>query len=153
VKTYSLRRSQFLPIPIDVAWKFFSSPENLGQITPARMNMVILSKTGGAMHTGQLITYRVTVFPLIRVTWVTEITSVVERTRFTDEQRTGPYALWHHTHSFDELNGGVQMNDEVVYALPLGVLGQLAHWLFVGRALRSIFDYRFQVLEKHFQKK
>lgn len=153
MKTYLLRRSQFLPITFDAAWKFFSSPENLRQITPPRMDMVIRSKTGGAMHAGQLITYRVTVFPLIRVTWVTEITSVVEGTRFTDEQRTGPYVLWQHTHSFNEVNGGVQMNDEITYALPLGILGQLAHWLFVRRALRSIFDYRYHVLEKHFQAK
>jgi ligand-binding SRPBCC domain-containing protein len=153
VKTYTLKRSQFLPIPKEICWNFFTSPENLRLITPPWMNMVIHSKSGDSMRAGQLITYRVTVFPLIRVTWVTEITSVVELARFTDKQQIGPYALWHHTHSFSEVNGGVQMNDEVVYALPWGLLGELAHWLFVSRRLRSIFDYRLRVLEKLFRKK
>lgn len=104
------------------------------------------------MFIGQILTYRVTVLPLVRVTWVTEITDASKPFRFTDEQRSGPYTLWRHTHSFQEVTGGVQMKDEIVYALPLGMLGRLAHWLFVAHSVRRIFDYRFRVLEVHFRK-
>lgn len=104
------------------------------------------------MHEGQVIRYHVTVLPLIRVTWVTEITGVKEGQSFTDEQRKGPYRLWRHTHTFREQAGGVEMTDVVEYSLPLGPLGRLAHWLFVEREVNRIFDYRFSVLQTYFQK-
>lgn len=116
------------------------------------MNFVILSQSGPeTMHEGQRIRYRITVLPLVRVTWETEITQVVTLQRFTDEQRLGPYALWKHTHSFKEVEGGVEMNDEVIYALPLGPLGRLANALFVGREVNRIFDYRFRALNSIFK--
>ena len=105
------------------------------------------------MHEGQIIKYKITVLPLIRVTWITEITRVNNIISFTDEQRVGPYTQWHHTHSFVEKDGGVEMTDEVKYAIPLGPLGRLANWLFVGREVNRIFDHRFQVLEAYFKNK
>lgn len=153
MKVYTIYRKQFLPISLRTAWDFFSSPKNLGEITPKHMNFTILSQSGGErMHEGQIIKYKITVLPLIRVTWVTEITRVVNLVSFTDEQRVGPYAQWHHTHTFVEKAGGVEMTDEVNYAIPLGILGEVANELFVEREVNRIFDHRFRVLESHFKK-
>lgn len=153
MKIYRLTRAQFLPISLPEAWDFFSSPKNLGKITPARMNFQILSQSGGErMHEGQIIRYKITVLPLVRLTWVTEITGVTKLHSFTDEQRKGPYGLWRHTHTFRELAGGVEMTDVVEYSLPFGLLGELAHRLFVEREVNRIFDYRFSVLQTYFQK-
>ena len=91
--------------------------------------------------------------PGIPMNWMTEITHVQEPNYFVDEQRFGPYALWHHQHHFRDVDGGVEMIDEVNYAIPLGILGQLANWLFVGRAVNRIFEHRYQILEKYFNDK
>jgi ligand-binding SRPBCC domain-containing protein len=71
---------------------------------------------------------------------------------FVDEQRFGPYSLWHHQHHFSEAEGGVMMTDEVNYAIPPGFIGRLAHWFFVGREVNAIFEHRLTVLERYFQK-
>jgi ligand-binding SRPBCC domain-containing protein len=151
MKTYTIKRTQFLPITLKEAWAFFSTPKNLSKITPKEMGFEILYISGGdAMYTGQIIRYFVRVFPLIKIHWVTEIKHVSEPHYFVDEQRFGPYALWHHQHHFKEVEGGVEIVDEVNYAIPLGILGRLAAWLFVEREVNSIFDYRFKVLETYF---
>ena len=153
MKVYTIKRSQFLPIKLADAWEFFSSPMNLEKITPSHMGFRILYKSGGdKMYAGQLIRYRVNVLPMVGLHWVTEITHVEEPNYFVDEQRFGPYALWHHQHHFSEAEGGVMMTDEVNYAIPLGFIGRLAHWFFVGREVNAIFEYRFTVLERYFQK-
>jgi ligand-binding SRPBCC domain-containing protein len=150
---YKLSFKQFLPISKVQAWEFFSSPENLAVITPARLNFKILSISGdGHLHTGQIIRYKITVLPLIRMLWETEITEVTEHQSFMDIQRKGPYAYWAHKHTFTEVTDGVEMTDELEYDLPLGIIGRLAHDLFVAREVRSIFEYRFQVLKEHFIK-
>jgi ligand-binding SRPBCC domain-containing protein len=152
MKIYTLKRTQVLPISPQEAWEFFSSPKNLSEITPAYMGFRILSMTGGErMYSGQIISYRVNVLPFLPLKWVTEITHVNEPFYFVDEQRFGPYALWHHQHHFTEVAGGVEMTDEVTYAIPLGILGRIAHVLFVKRQLNSIFDYRFNVLREIFK--
>jgi len=154
MKIYNLKKQQFLPIPISEAWGFFSSPKNLSKITPDHMNFKILYQSGGEKaYAGQIIRYRVNVLPLISVHWVTEITQVKEPKHFIDEQRFGPYALWHHQHHFEEVNGGVLMTDEVNYAIPFGFLGRFAHWLFVGKEVNRIFEHRFITLEKFFSTK
>ncbi len=154
MKTYYLKTRQFLPISLSHAWGFFSSPRNLALITPKRLNFEILSISGGEkMFKGQVIQYKITVLPLVRMFWETEITEVREPVFFSDTQRKGPYARWVHKHTFTEVEGGVEMMDELEYAIPVGLLGRLAHFLFVGREVKSIFDYRFSVLEKHFNKK
>ncbi|HEX5169806.1 MAG TPA: SRPBCC family protein [Cyclobacteriaceae bacterium] len=152
MKVHTLSRSQFLPIPIDVAWSFFSSPNNLKEITPLHMGFHILSITGseGKMYAGQIICYRVKVLPFIATRWVTEITHVQERFYFVDEQRIGPYALWHHEHRFHEVKGGVEITDEVSYAIPFGILGQLANLLFVRREVNAIFEFRRKKLNQLF---
>jgi len=153
MKIFNLTRKQFLPISLSEAWNFFSTPHNLAKITPAHMGFKILYISGGEKtYAGQIIRYHVNVLPGIKVHWVTEITQVQELNYFIDEQRFGPYALWHHQHHFKEVPGGVEMTDEVNYAIPLGWLGQLAHVLFVGREVNRIFDHRYQTLELFFKK-
>jgi len=156
MKIYTLQTKQFLPMSLEEAWAFFSSPANLAKITPEQMGFKILhiskGPVGEKMYQGQLIRYKVNVLPLISVHWVTEITHVDEPNFFVDEQRFGPYALWHHQHHFKAVEGGVEMRDEVNYAIPFGLLGRLANWLFVGKQVNAIFAHRYQVLEKRFAK-
>jgi ligand-binding SRPBCC domain-containing protein len=152
MKIYTLKRHQFLPISLERAWEFFSTPKNLAKITPEHMGFNILYISGGdKAYAGQIIRYHVSVLPGIKVHWVTEITQLKEPNYFIDEQRFGPYALWHHQHHFKEVPGGVEMRDEVNYAIPLGPLGRLAHFIFVGREVNRIFDHRFKVLEEYFK--
>ncbi len=149
---YTLKRVQRLPIPLEQAWEFFSSPLNLRHITPAYMGFEVTSDPAllQKMYAGQIITY--TVKPLLGIPlfWMTEITHVEAGKFFVDEQRVGPYALWHHQHHFRPIPGGVEMLDLVHYRLPLGWLGDLANRLFVRRQLNGIFDFRKKVLEERF---
>lgn len=154
MKIYNIKRVQVLPLTLAEAWDFFSTPRNLAKITPAYMKFKILYVSGGEKtYAGQLIRYKVNVMPGVSMHWVTEITQVKEPSHFIDEQRFGPYALWHHQHHFREVPGGVEMTDEVNYAIPLGWLGRLANALFVERQVNAIFDHRFQILEDLFREK
>ena len=152
MKIYHLHREQFLPIGLQECWSFFSDPSNLETITPPRMKFAIQHLSGKGIYAGQLIRYRIAIFPFYRVNWLTEITAVKKEEYFIDDQRIGPYALWHHYHHFREVENGVLMTDEVTYALPLGWLGQWAHALLIGRELNTIFEYRRQVLNTRFTK-
>jgi ligand-binding SRPBCC domain-containing protein len=153
MKLYHLKKTQFLPITISEAWEFFSSPLNLAKVTPSHLRFKILYISGsGIMYAGQIIRYHVTILPGIKVHWVTEITHVNELHHFIDEQRFGPYALWHHQHHFKEVLGGIEMTDELNYALPLGWIGELANRIFVGGKVNSIFEHRYKVLEQYFSK-
>ncbi|TVR38549.1 MAG: cell division inhibitor [Cryomorphaceae bacterium] len=152
MKIYRLYRKQFLPISMEEAWAFFSNPSNLAKITPPHMGFVIRSGADKTMYAGQLITYTVKPFPGVPLTWVTEITQVNEPHFFIDNQVFGPYSLWHHQHFFKPVEGGIEMEDIVHYKIPLGILGRIAHALFVKRQLKQIFDYRVKVLEERFPK-
>jgi ligand-binding SRPBCC domain-containing protein len=153
MKVYHLKRLQFIPIGIYEAWNFFSSPINLSKITPAKLNFNILYASGGnKIYAGQIIKYKLRVLPGIKINWTTEITHVHEPHYFVDEQRFGPYALWHHQHHFKLVPGGVEIIDEVNYAIPFGLVGRLVNWIFVKHDLHAIFDYRFKVLENYFLK-
>jgi ligand-binding SRPBCC domain-containing protein len=153
MKVYNLTRTQILPISVAEAWDFFSTPKNLSKITPEHMGFEILYISGGEKaYAGQIIRYNVSVLPGIKMHWVTEITQVKEGVHFIDEQRFGPYALWHHQHHFKAVPSGVEMTDEVNYGIPLGIFGRLAHFLFVGGEVNRIFDHRYRVLEKYFSK-
>lgn len=148
---YSLKRVQNIPISPDKAWSFFSSPDNLRIITPPDLHFTILSlHHGDRIYAGQLIEYRIRPIAGIPLYWMTEITQVQENRYFIDEQRFGPYRLWHHQHHFKEIEGGVEMTDIVHYRLPLGVIGRLGHVLFLRRQLDQIFRYRFQQVESIF---
>lgn len=142
MKIYTLHTKQNLPISLEEAWKFLSDPKNLKTITPDYMGFNILSGADREMYPGQLIQYIVTPVLGIPTKWVTEITHVVKRKYFVDEQRFGPYALWHHKHFLKEIPGGVEMEDIVDYKIPLGILGQMVHPILVKPKLKEIFDYR-----------
>lgn len=147
---YTLEVKQFLNISLNEAWDFFSSPGNLSKITPEHMGFIITSGTPEKMYPGQIITYKVSPFPGIKTNWVTEITHVDEEKFFVDEQRFGPYRMWHHEHHFEVQGKGVLMTDRVSYKLPLGFLGRIAHLLFVKNQLKQIFEYRITAMEKKF---
>lgn len=151
MKIYTLTKKQLLPISLDIAWDFFSSPVNLKKITPAYMGFEITSDLGdGKMYPGQIITYVVTPVLGIPMSWTTEITHVLDKKYFVDEQRFGPYSFWHHQHWFSIVEGGVEMTDIVNYGLPLGFLGRIANSLFVKSKLQEIFDYREKVVHTLF---
>lgn len=141
---------QFLPISIDEAWDFFSSPKNLNEITPPNMVFEIVSELPEKMYEGIFIIYRLSPFLSIPMQWVTEITHIREKQFFVDEQRKGPYRIWHHEHHFEKVEGGVMMTDRLHYDIGKSFLGKLAGALFVHRMVRNIFEYRRQVLEKKF---
>ncbi len=146
MKLYRLNTIQDLPISKDQAWDFLSDPKNLKTITPDYMGFNILSGADRKMFPGQIIQYIVTPVAGIPTKWVTEITHVKEGEYFVDEQRFGPYALWHHKHFIESIPGGVRMEDIVDYKLPFGVLGQLVHPILVKSKLKEIFEYRKQKL-------
>lgn len=146
-----LKRSMFLPVPLHVAWDFFSNPRNLEKITPPEMAFRILSgNLPDTIHEGLTIRYSVVPLAGLRMQWVSEITGVRAPGRFTDIQRKGPYAAWHHTHLFAQAPGGTNMEDLVEYRLPLGALGRLAHRWFVKKRLNDIFEYRTAAIRKLF---
>ncbi len=147
----TLRVVQNLPISPDEAWKFLSSPHNLKKITPAHMGFNITSDTSGETYPGQIITYKVSPFPFLRLNWVTEITHYFEGRYFVDEQRFGPYSMWHHEHIVEPTENGVNMVDIVTYKAPLGWIGdKFIEPLFIRGAVRKIFEHRFEILEKFF---
>jgi len=131
---------------MDEAWDFLSDPKNLKTITPDYMGFNILSGADRTMYPGQIIQYIVTPVAGIPTKWVTEITHVKEGEYFVDEQRFGPYALWHHKHFIRPIENGVEMEDIVDYKLPMGTLGRLAHPILVKPKLKEIFDYRYTKL-------
>lgn len=142
MKIYKLHTIQKLPISLDKAWGFFSNPKNLETITPDTMAFKTNSGDERDIFPGQIIEYTVSPILGIKMKWVTEITHVVDKNYFVDEQRFGPYALWHHKHFFTEIEGGIEMEDIVHYKLPMGILGRLVHPFLVKPKLDEIFDYR-----------
>ena len=142
MKIYRLRSLQNLPISQKEAWNFLSDPKNLKVITPDYMGFEILSGGDRPMYPGQIIQYLVTPLAGVKTKWVTEITHVKEGEYFVDEQRFGPYSLWHHKHFIKPIDGGVEMEDIIDYKLPFGFLGQLVHPFMVKSKLDEIFEYR-----------
>jgi ligand-binding SRPBCC domain-containing protein len=152
MKIYTIKRTEVLPVSIGEAWDFFSNPVNLSKITPPGLNLRITYNSGSDnMYAGQLIRYRIKVLPLITSDWLTEITHVVYHRYFIDEQRYGPYSLWHHRHHFEQAGHEVIMTDEVNYAIPLGIIGRFANSVFVGRMVNAIFDHRSQAIQNIFR--
>lgn len=139
---YQIKQKQFVKTDIKTCWDFFTSPHNLEKITPEKMGFVVLTEMPQKVYSGLIIAYKVRPVLGIPLNWVTEIKAVEENKLFVDEQRTGPYRMWHHEHHFEEVQGGVMMTDIVSYELPFGWLGKLAHSLFVRKQLKEIFAYR-----------
>ena len=148
---HEFRREQFISSDLSTVWKFFSCASNLQKITPASMKFTVTSRNlPEDIYPGMVITYKVSPVLHIPLFWMTEIMHVIPQKMFVDEQRRGPYSLWHHQHHFEEKDGGVLMTDIVHYELPLGILGELAHVLFVKRQLNDIFNFRTEKVDELF---
>lgn len=148
---YQIHAEQSLPIDVQTAWQFLSDPHNLQEITPEYMGFEVLTKNlPTKVYAGLMIQYTVRPVLGIPMRWVTEITHVQDGEYFVDEQRVGPYRIWHHEHFIKPIPGGVQMIDIVTYQPPLGIIGSLANALFIRRQLRTIFAYRREALHKRF---
>ncbi|HRD39477.1 MAG TPA: SRPBCC family protein [Bacteroidia bacterium] len=148
---YTLQQTQRIPAPIKTVWEFISSPYNLKLITPEYMGFEVLTKDlPKEMYPGMIIAYTVKPLMNIPMTWVTEITQVRDFEFFVDEQRIGPYKLWHHQHHIREVEGGVLMTDIVNYKPPLGVLGDLSNSIIIRKKLDEIFLFRKKKVEQLF---
>ncbi|TAH03674.1 MAG: hypothetical protein EAZ15_02565 [Sphingobacteriales bacterium] len=152
MKTFTKIFEQKIPISLDQAWNFFSSPLNLSKITPKSMNFVITSDytEDTKMYPGMIITYKVSPLLGIKMDWMTEITHVKEDEYFIDEQRFGPFAIWHHEHHFKAIKGGVLMSDKLIYGVPFGLIGELANAIVVKKQTNDIFIHREKAVEKLF---
>lgn len=152
-KLYRMTFKQSIPSDIDTVWDFISSPKNLKRITPPHMGFDIVSDMDSdKMYPGQIIAYKVSPIGGIKLNWVTEITHVKDKEYFVDEQRFGPYKLWHHKHFIKAVPGGVEMTDIVDYKVGFGFLGNIANAILVKKQLQQIFDYRFKKVEEIFGK-
>ena len=148
---YQFRKQQKVRTNIDELWSFISSPANLKEITPDYMGFDITSEDlPEKMYPGMIISYVVKPLLGIKTTWVTEITQVRDKEYFVDEQRVGPYTIWHHQHLIEPIENGVLMTDIVSYKPPLGFLGAIANSLLIKNKLNEIFDYRTQAIEKKY---
>ena len=145
-----IKQEQFLPLSLDQAWDFFATPRNLNIVTPAELVFEITSDLPDKMYEGLIITYRIRPMLNIAVNWCTEITHIRERQFFVDEQRKGPYNIWHHEHHFRAVDGGVLMTDILHYDIGKWVLGWAAGYLFVDKKVQQIFTYRYKALENLF---
>ncbi|RYZ56472.1 MAG: hypothetical protein EOP49_00200 [Sphingobacteriales bacterium] len=146
-----LFKKQTIRQPLSSVWAFFSDPRNLKDLTPPEMHLHVTSgDLPDHIYPGQIITYTLKPLAGIPVGWMTEITQVEKEKFFVDEQRSGPYAIWHHEHHFKEINGGVEMTDIVHYKLPFGLLGKIAGQSFINRQLEYIFEYRRRKIDQIF---
>lgn len=150
---FQLQRKQQLNCDINTAWKFFSSPNNLADITPGDMDFIVKDELDQEIFVGMEINYTVSPIMRIPLKWKTIITEVDYEKSFVDFQAKGPFKLWNHKHEFFPNEQGVLMIDTVDYQLPFGVLGKIAHQLLVKKKLENIFNYRYDVMEDLFNKK
>jgi ligand-binding SRPBCC domain-containing protein len=148
---FKLQREQTLPATIDEVWDFISSPANLKRITPAHMGFDIQGTLPGKMYPGMMISYTVSPLWGIKMLWVSEITHIREKEYFVDEQRKGPYTMWHHEHFIEPVPGGVRMTDLVSYIPPAGFIGNIVNSLVIEGELKKIFDYREKALKGIFK--
>ena len=153
MKVYTKEYKTFLPLNIEEAWDFFSSPRNLAKITPEHMGFIITSKFNDEkMYPGMLITYKVSPLMGIQMDWCTEITHVIDKKYFVDEQRFGPYSMWHHQHHFKIVDGGIEMTDIVNYAVPMGILGRIMNSIMISNEIEKIFSFREKKIKELFFK-
>jgi ligand-binding SRPBCC domain-containing protein len=130
-------------------WDFISSPKNLNLITPDNMGFTIETNLDSdTMYPGQIIAYKVSPFKGVKMNWVTEITHVKDKEYFVDEQRFGPYKMWHHKHFIKPIPNGVEMIDIIDYKIPMGFIGDIMNSLVIKNKLKEIFNFRYKKLEE-----
>ena len=149
-KVYGFQTVQIIPSTLEIVWDFFSSPLNLIKITPPWMDFRVISSSQEKVYAGQIIEYKVKGLPGIPMYWMTEITQMKEKIYFVDEQRYGPYAMWHHQHHFKEIPGGVEMTDIIHYKIPYWIFGDIANAVYVRKQIKGIFDYRTMKVDQLF---
>lgn len=147
---YTLKVMQHINTDLNKAWDFFSMPTNLEKITPTSMKFHITSENVDQTYAGQIISYEIGIISGIKSNWITEITQFENKKYFIDEQRFGPYKMWHHLHHFESTTTGILMTDIVNYKLPFGFIGHIIHALFIKAKLIDIFNYRMKVLPEIF---
>ena len=148
---YQKYQEQKIPATLEEVWDFMSSPANLKEITPDYMGFDITSKDlPEKMYPGMIISYKVSPLLGIKTTWVTEITHVKDHEFFVDEQRVGPYTIWHHQHILETIENGVLMKDIISYVPPFGFLGAIANGIVIKKKLNEIFEYRLKAVEEKF---
>ena len=152
MKLTQLHFEQKISTDLSNLWEFISSPKNLSKITPNYMDFNIKSKVPEQMYEGLIISYTVKPILGIKLNWVTEITHIKDKNYFVDEQRSGPYKMWHHEHILEETNDGIIMKDIISYIPPYGFIGQILNKLFIKKQVREIFQYRTKVLDEIFKK-
>ena len=150
--TFEYNASQIIPISLEEAWSFFSSPMNLSVITPRYMKFKVLGSVEKEIYNNMLINYTVSPIFNVPVKWQTKILAVVPSKSFVDVQAKGPFKRWEHQHRFTEVENGIRVDDKVLYELPFGVIGRLAHSLVIRQRVEDIFTYRKKVLSNLFEK-
>ena len=149
-----IKKEQILNTDIKNLWDFMSSPKNLSRITPKSMLFKITSNNqNDKIYPGMIISYKVAPLFNIPITWVTEITHVKENKYFVDEQRIGPYKIWHHEHIFKPLDDKkILVTDIITYVPPFGFIGKILNKILIKKKVEDIFDYRERILEDMFNK-
>ena len=146
--THTLHQKQTIRASREAAWEFFSNPRNLARITPPALGFrIVTPELPECIHAGLMIEYRVTPLLGLPLAWLTEITHVSAGEYFVDEQRAGPYALWHHAHWFRDIGRGrVEVEDRITYRLPFQPFGDIMHPLVVKPQLEKIFAFRTKAM-------
>ncbi|MAO71032.1 MAG: hypothetical protein CMD02_00805 [Flavobacteriales bacterium] len=152
MKLTQLHFEQKINTDLSNLWEFISSPKNLSKITPNYMDFNIKSKIPNKMYEGLIISYTVKPILGIKLNWVTEITHIKDKNYFVDEQRSGPYKMWHHEHILEETNDGIIMKDIISYIPPYGIIGLILNKLFIKKQVKEIFQYRTKILDNIFKK-
>lgn len=152
MKVHSLSQEQALPINLEEAWRFFSSPRNLEKMTPPGMGFKIVSLPCETLYEGEIIEYSVKALPGIWIPWISEIKALKEGESFVDDQISGPFKFWHHRHSFESIPGGTVVKDLIHYSLGFGPFGEIARKLVVQNQLDEMFHHRRVTLEEKFGK-
>lgn len=142
---HRLERRQYVDRPLDEVFAFFGEARNLERITPSWLRFEVLTPEPVQMAPGAVVDYRLTLHG-ISLGWTSQIEVWEPGHQFVDRAIRGPFGLWHHRHRFAASGDGTIVSDEVHYAPPLGILGELAHPLFVERDLERIFDFRRQAV-------
>ncbi len=151
MKVYTLTRELYIRKPLSEVFSFFDRPENLAVITPKMLDFKILTPQPIKMKMGAIVDYIIKISG-ISFHWRTIISSYDPPNCFIDEQIKGPYAFWHHKHTFTEFNDRTLMKDVVHYSLPFGFIGILAHRIYVKRNINYIFDCRIKAINNLFSK-
>ena len=145
---YTLHKETCVDTTLEKAWDFIRNPANLNRITPDDMAFEIITDLSGEMFEGMLVEYRVQIPFMGKQPWLSEIKHIVPSRSFVDEQKIGPYKLWYHYHGLESVPSGVKFIDRVTYEMPFGILGKVAHRMFIQKTLERVFSYRERKLRE-----